>query len=314
MTFEVRLAVLVLAAFATASLAASVLVPWAAARITLARPRSIAAALTTLRLLPVGAGVFAAVVTFASFLIFEQRSRLESTGVLLQALAALTLTFTGAFAVRWHLITRQTRRLVARWLPDARPIALGAARVPAFVVASEFPIVGVIGVVRPRLIIAESVLDACTPEELEAILAHEQAHIERRDNLWRALLMAAPDALAWLPISRRLQSAWHAATEEAADDCAGRLGRQGRPLLAQALVKVARLAVSRREPGDLPATAFYRGGDIERRVRRLLAPEGAAARPHRAVRVVLALAFAALTIASLETVHLILEAAVHGLP
>jgi Zn-dependent protease with chaperone function len=313
-TFEIRLAVLVLAAFAAASLAASVLVPWVAARITLARPRSIATALTTVRLLPAGAGLIVATVVFAAFLIFEDRSRIETTGVLLQVLAVLTLFFTAAFAVRWYLITRQTRRLIARWLPNARPIVLGAARVPAFVVASGFPVIGVIGVVRPRLIVAQSVLDACTPEELEAILAHEQAHIERRDNLWRALLMAAPDVLTWLPISRRLQSEWHAATEEAADDCAGRLGQRGRPLLAQALVKVARLAVSRLQPGDLPATALYRGDDIERRVRRLLAPEDAVARPHRAVRIAIALACAAWVVASLESVHLLLEAAVHGLP
>lgn len=314
MTFEIRLAVLVLAAFATASLATSALVPWMARRITRARPRSIATALTTVRLLPAGAGLLAAAVAGASFLTFEERGRIETTGVLLQGLAILTLLLTAAFAVRWYLITRQTRRLIARWLPDARPITLGAARVPAFVVASEFPIIGVIGVVRLKLIIAQSVLDACSPEELEAILAHEQAHIERRDNLWRALLMAAPDLLTWLPISRRLQSAWHAATEEAADDCAGRLGQRGRPLLAQALVKVARLAVSRPEPGELPASALYRGDDIERRVRRLLAPADAAARPHRTLRAVLALALTALAVAGLETVHQILEAAVHGLP
>jgi Zn-dependent protease with chaperone function len=313
-TFEIRLAVLVLAAFATASLAASVLVPWIAARISLARPRSIATALTTVRLLPAGASLLAAAAAGAAFLIFEERGRIETTGMLLQALAVLTLLFTAAFAVRWYLVTRQTRRLIARWMPNACPITLGAARVPAFVVASEFPIIGVIGVVRPRLIIAQSVLDACTAEELESILAHEQAHIERRDNLWRALLMTTPDVLTWLPISERLQAAGHAATEEAADDCAGRLGERGRPLLAQALVKVARLAVSRVEPGDLPATALYRGDDIGRRVRRLLAPEGAAARPHRALRVVLALALSALAVASLETVHQILEAAVHGLP
>ncbi len=313
MTFEVRLAVLVLASFAAASLAASILVPGIASRMRLARPRSIATALTTLRLLPAGAGLIAAAITFTSFVIFEERDRIETTGVLLQVLAVLTLAFTAAFAVRWYLITRQTRRLIARWLPIARPIQLGAARVPAFVVDSDFPVIGVIGVVRLKLVIAQSVLDACTPEELEAILAHEQAHIERHDNLWRALIMAA-DVLTWLPISRQLHSAWHAATEEAADDYAARLGHRGRPLLAQALVKVARLAVAPAAPQDLPATALYRGDDIERRVRRLLAPEDDATRPRRAWRVLLALGFAALTIASLETVHLILEAAVHGLP
>ena len=73
MTFEVRLAVLVLAAFATVSLIASVLVPWIAQRITGARPRSLATALTTVRLLPAGAGLIAAAIVFASFVVFEER-------------------------------------------------------------------------------------------------------------------------------------------------------------------------------------------------------------------------------------------------
>jgi Zn-dependent protease with chaperone function len=313
-SFEVRLAVLVLAAFAVTSLAVSALVPWWAGRISRSRPRSLAKALTTVRLLPAAAGLGIAVVAFVSFVVFEPRGRVETTGWLLQVLAAFSMLLAGSALARWYLITRQTRRLAARWLPGARPIGLGNGRVPAFVVASDFPIVGVIGVVRLKLIIAQSVLDACTPEEIEAILAHEQAHIERRDNLWRALLMTAPDLLTWLPVSRRLNLSWQTATEEAADDCAGRLGHLGRPLLAQALVKVARLAVARLDPHDVPASALYRGEDIERRVRRLLGPETNPARPRHTLAALLALAFGAAVVASLETVHLILEAAVHGLP
>lgn len=314
MTFEVRLAVLVLAAFAATSFVAAAVVPWMAGRIIRSRPRAAATTLTMLRLLPAGAGLLAAAITCASFLVFEQRDRIETTGTVLQVLAVLSVLLVGAAAARWYLITRQTRRLAARWLSNARPAALGDGRVPAFVVDSEFPIVGVIGLVRLRLIVAQSVLDACTPEEVAAILAHEQAHIERRDNLWRALIMTAPDLLTWLPVSRRLQASWHAATEEAADDSASRLGVRGRAVLAQALVKVAGLAVSRLDSGQMPASALYRGEDIERRVRRLLAPEYAAGRPHRVLKALLLAAFAALTIVSLETVHQILEAAVHGLP
>ena len=117
MTFEVRLAVLVLAAFATASLAASIVVPWIAQRITGAQPRSIATALTTLRLLPAGAGLVAAAIVFASFVAFEERGRIETTGVLLQVLAGLALFFTAVFGIRWYLITRQTSRLIARTPP-----------------------------------------------------------------------------------------------------------------------------------------------------------------------------------------------------
>ena len=314
MTFWPRLAVVVLASFAMASLLVSLIIPWCVSRVRRARPGSLATAVTVLRLLPAGAALLAAIVSLGSFVFFEPRGRHEELGLLLPALAALAALLIGAAGVRWFLITRQTRRLLARWLPEARSIELGADRVAAFVIQSDFPVVAVIGLFRLKLVIAQSVLDACTPEEIDAILAHEGAHIARHDNLWRSLIMTSPDLLTWLPISHRLYASWQAATEEAADDCAARLGDRGRALLAQALVKVARLAVSQLDQRDVPVSALFRGEDIERRVRRLLAPRVEPGPRRRALGILIALAFAALTAASLETVHIILETAVHALP
>ena len=196
----------------------------------------------------------------------------ENTGGILIALAALgTVLLSGAVA-RWIALVIVTRRTVRAWLSTAEPITLPGVTVPAFAVTSAFPIVAVIGVRRPQLVVARSVLDACSPAELRAILAHEQGHLDRRDNLRRALLTVAPDVLSWLPISGRLLAAWHEAAEEAADDVADRLGASGRIDLAQALIKVARLARTGPLDSALPASALYRGENIDRRVRRLVAP------------------------------------------
>jgi Zn-dependent protease with chaperone function len=271
MTYEHRLVVIGLAAFAAAGLAGAVAVPWLWRRLVAPGPAARAAALTRLRLLPTAMATCAALLALTSFLLFEPRTD-ENTGSVLIALAVVGAALLGVALIRWVVLLVVTRRTLRGWLSTARPTVLPGASVPAVVVTSSFPIVAVIGVRHPRLVIAQSVLDACSPAELRAILAHEQGHLDRRDNLRRALLTLAPDVLSWLPVSDRLLAAWHEAAEEAADDVADRLGANGRIDLAQALIKVARLAQSGPFVGHLPASALYRGENIDRRVRRLIVP------------------------------------------
>jgi beta-lactamase regulating signal transducer with metallopeptidase domain len=163
-----------------------------------------------------------------------------------------------------------TRRAVRGWMAAAAPISLPRSPLPAFVVDTEFPLVAVVGIVKPRLILARSVIERCSPEELDAILAHERAHLLRHDNARRALLQSLPDPLAWLPVSRRIDRAWHDATEEAADDAAAGTSESMRVHLASALVRVARMAPAGPRLLDLPASALFRGEPLERRIRRLL--------------------------------------------
>ena len=85
-------------------------------------------------------------------------------------------------------------------MATAEPLILPGATIPAFAVATPFPIVAVVGLFRPRLVIARSVLESCTPDELATIVAHEQAHVAHHDNLARALFLLAPDVVAWLPL------------------------------------------------------------------------------------------------------------------
>jgi bla regulator protein BlaR1 len=46
---------------------------------------------------------------------------------------------------------------------------------------------GVFGVLRPVLLLPADIADRLSPEELRAVVAHELAHVRRRDNLWAAL-------------------------------------------------------------------------------------------------------------------------------
>ena len=127
----------------------------------------------------------------------------------------------------------------------------------------------IVGLFTSRLFVARSVLEACSSEELDAVLAHEGAHARQYDNLRRLALAGTPDLLSLWPSGRRLDAAWMRAAELAADEMAAR--DRGRGVdLAAALVKVARLATTATDP--LPASALYRGEPITERVHRLLDP------------------------------------------
>jgi len=313
-TFELRLVVIALATFFVAGLVVTPLVPWLWRRTASARDDMRATRLYRLRMLP-SAFAFGAMTTASiSFYIFEQRQWLESYGVAPKVIALgaalLGMVSIGRAASMWM----KTWRLRRLWMAGAQSINIPGVRIPAYCVETAFPIVAVVGARRPTLVIARPVLDACSEEELAAILAHEQGHIARRDNLRRALITAAPDVLSWLPAARRLQQDWHEATEEAADDAAGQLGATGRVALAQALLRVARIAHAAPELPPLPASALYRGENIESRVRRLLAdPVVATTLPPFIWR-----AGAAITIAvcllTLQAVHTLVEAVVQFLP
>jgi beta-lactamase regulating signal transducer with metallopeptidase domain len=162
-------------------------------------------------------------------------------------------------------------------------------------------------------VIARSVLEACTPAQVRAIVAHERHHVDRRDNLCRALLSAAPDPIAWLPWSSRLLAAWHDASEDAADDAAELSGSDGRLHLAEALLRVARLAPETPWDASLPASALYRGDGLDRRVRRLVAPRQAR-ETASAAWLPAALACGAAALFGVETVHRLIETAVTRLP
>jgi Zn-dependent protease with chaperone function len=315
-TYELRLAVIGLAAFSAAGLLGAAVVPWLTRRVRLADPALRASALERLRVFPAAAGIAAGILSLTSYLIFEPRHDEEEAGLVLLGLASLSGALVIQALARWWHVVRVTRRTVSEWLATARPIALDGANIPAYEVAAGFPVVAVVGVLQPRLIIARSVLEACPAEELAAILAHEQSHVNRRDNLRRALLTLTPDVLGWLPISRRLVTDWHDASEEMADDFAGASDPARRLTLAQALIRVARLAPARTSAVALPASALYRGENVDRRVRRLLAPPSV----HRAApvatwrRPVLGFLTVAAGTLALGGIQAIVEAAVNFLP
>ena len=309
MTFELRIVVIALAAFASCGTVGALSAwLWAGRRTS----RLTDSALLAVRLLPTASALFAMALSLLAFALFEHRGH-EETGLVLRTLAGLGLALIVHASWRAWKLYRRTRRTLNQWMSSAKPVTLPGIDLPIFMVDSTFPIVAVIGLIRQRIVIARSVLEGCAPDELRAILAHERVHIDRHDNVRRAIFATAPDVLSWLPISDRLQIAWHDRCEETADNGAGRLGDRGRVLLAQALIRVARLTPVPPSIHDLPASALYRGEDLTRRIHRLLAPPAALAAPTRRLRYLVTLAAIA-SILAIRPIHDLVEVAVTWLP
>lgn len=277
-------------------------------------PRWRASLFFGLGLLPaLGGSLLALGLVLPAWLAHEPRESDERAGPVLLLLAAagvLLVTLRLGAALRDLL---RTGRTVRAWTAAGRPLAglpLPATRFP-----HDFPVAALSGLVRPRLLLAESLLDALSREELEAVVAHELSHLEARDNLKRLLLRAAPDPLTFFTAGGRLRRAFEEAAEAAADRRAAT--RVPALRLAQALVKVAALV----PPGqrfDMSVTALQRDGSLAARVRALVeahdgpAPKGSLA-PWRGVGLVVLAALAALALgpSALPAVHRGLEQLVH---
>jgi hypothetical protein len=105
------------------------------------------------------------------------------------------------------------RRLVRA----ARPLAISA---PLQVLTASAPIEpGLIGIFRPVLMLPEGIQARLSPQEIDAILAHELCHFRRRDNLTAAIHMLV-ESLFWFHplvwwLGRRLMNERERACDEA---------------------------------------------------------------------------------------------------
>ena len=158
---------------------------------------------------------------------------------------------------------------------------------------------------RPTVYVARGLPLQLTRQELAAVLAHEAAHVRRRDPLRLSLLRFLACTLFWVPALRRLAADVADDAEILADDAAAGAG----PLvLASALVRVAALATARPAPLLVPDTVAFAPGDLlDRRVRRLLG-EDTAPVSHVTRRSVLG------ALAALVVVWMSMVSVIHPLP
>jgi Zn-dependent protease with chaperone function len=244
--------------------------------------RTQATTLFLLRVVPIAAGVAGLVLlVLPAYVAHEPRSTNEYIGYKLALLAVVSAAGISLALIRGLASWRATSRLTADWLSQAQLISLPGVDIPCYQIKHPFPVIAIVGTLRPRLFIANHVFEKLEPGEMVGAIHHEVGHLIAQDNLKRGLLRACRNVLLIIPCGRRLDQDWAEVSESAADEhAAGRGGRVALDL-ASALVKIARMIPSGACPA-MPAGVFLVGdepGGIRARVNRLV-QLASAERPH----------------------------------
>ena len=232
---------------------------------------------------PVIAIVAIAALMIPSYLMYEPHVTDEYVGWKLGILAAFSAFGVGLAFLRGVRSWLATRSLLRKWLLASTPIKLDSINVPTFVLQHSFPIIAVVGAIRPRMFIASHVLESLSEEELAAAIAHEYGHLAAGDNFKRSVMRVSRAALLLIPCGRSLDRAWSEASESAADEHAAQKSSLVALNLASALVRIAKMIPQgQRQIMPVAVSAFLVGNEdapgVKSRVRRLV--ELAATDPH----------------------------------
>ncbi len=224
---------------------------------------------------PVIAIVAIAAFMIPSYLKYEPHTTDEYVSWKLGTLAAISAIGVGLALLRGVRSWLATRSLLRNWLSSSTPIKLDSINVPTFVLPHSFPIIAVVGAIRPRMFIATHVLESLSEEELAGAIAHEYGHLAAGDNFKRSVMRISRAALLLIPCGRSLDRAWSEASESAADEHAAQKSSLVALNLASALVRIARMIPhGQRQIMPAAVSAFLVGNEdspgVKVRVRRLV--------------------------------------------
>ncbi len=128
---------------------------------------------------------------------------------------------------------------------------------------------GIFGLFRPVLLVPASLMNELTPEQFDAIMAHERRHIACRDNLTAALHMCV-EALVWFhPLVWWIGSRLMEERERDCDEAVLRSGSRARDY-ARGIVSVCRQYTE----SPLACTAGISGADLKKRIREIMSWRG----------------------------------------
>jgi D-alanyl-D-alanine endopeptidase (penicillin-binding protein 7) len=184
------------------------------------------------------------------------------------ALMALRLGLGLAWVAR---LRRQGRQADATWQVrlDALAARLGLRRPVALRVLAQLESPLTLGWWRPMVLVPASLISGMPAPLLEALLAHELAHVRRLDYLVNLLQGLVESLLFFHPVVWWLSRRMRAEREQVADEIAAQaIGEPRR--LALALHALSQLQAEEDLTPSLSMSA--RGGDLLKRIHRLAAP------------------------------------------
>lgn len=198
-------------------------------------------------------------------------------GLWLFGFAVMAVRLLSAFAYVRRLRGQQVSAVPVAWQQCMeRLVARAGLRFRVQLLASALvPSPLVIGHLKPVILLPLGVLSGLAPAELEMILAHELAHIIRKDYLFNFVQAVAEVLFFYHPAVWFLSAVLHTERENCCDDLATQLGGSPRQL-AHALASLAELTYF--APAPRLALAFAgRSDSLLSRVQRLARPRPARA-------------------------------------
>jgi beta-lactamase regulating signal transducer with metallopeptidase domain len=143
---------------------------------------------------------------------------------------------------------------------------------PACVVLSNrVHAAGVLGCGAPVIAIAPRLIDDLSATDLDRVLVHEWAHVQRRDDLAHLVQRIVRGVVGWHPAAWWLERRLELEREIACDEVAVRVTGSAKRY-AQCLVSIA--ALKRRPEQTLPVLAAVSRSRLQRRVERIIAVPG----------------------------------------
>ena len=193
--------------------------------------------------------------------------------------AVLVLIWAFGFAavlLAWYVRWRQVSKTLERAIPvengrEANILrrienATNAQTRTQFRISSDLMEPGVFGIFRPVLLWPAQLSDRLEDAHLEAILAHEVAHVHRRDNLTALIHMAAEATFWFHPFVWWIERQMIEERERACDEAVLQSGTRAE-IYADSLLKVSRFCVEL----PLPCAAGITGADLSKRIRSIMA-------------------------------------------
>lgn len=187
--------------------------------------------------------------------IFQGSQSLDTLGLVhafaLSAAALLSVHLVFTLWLSYYRIHRQRARHRDLLQLLSSP---SSDRPHTLVINSQAPVAYCLpGGARSVTVLSDGLLELLAPEELRAVLLHEQTHLTQRHHLLLWAFAAWRSALPWLPTSKLAQQAVSSLIEILADDVA--LRTVGKSTLVTAIALVAS------GPAQLPADTLAAGAE-----------------------------------------------------
>ena len=198
-------------------------------------------------------------------------------GLWMAGAGVLSLRLLGGWVQARRWVRRDTRPLAGPWIDrlDRLKERMGLRRVVVLLESARVEVPMVVGWLRPAILVPVAALSGLTAPELEAILAHELAHIRRHDYLVNVLQCVVETLVFYHPATWWISRVIRREREHCCDDIAVAACRD-RLTYARALATMEGL----RAPAFSLSPAAN-GGILLARVRRILNPQEESMKPVR---------------------------------